>query len=257
MKYEENCELLEKTQLKDDILRFKVKTDKIAKDSKPGNFLEIKVSDSEVPFLRRPISIFSIDGENVEFIFQVKGKGTEILSKQKVGDKINIIGPLGNGTFDIKSYNTVALIGGGIGVYPLYEAAKQLKGKAKINTYLGYRNKELVTVEKEFKEVSDKLVVATDDGSYGEKGFAIDFLKKDEKPDIIMACGPLPMLRAVKQFAQENNIKCQVSLEERMGCGIGACLGCAVKTAASSKDAPEYWQVCKGGPVFDASTVDF
>ena len=148
MKYEENCELLEKTQLKDDILRFKVKTDKIAKDSKPGNFLEIKVSDSEVPFLRRPISIFSIDGENVEFIFQVKGKGTEILSKQKVGDKINIIGPLGNGTFDIKSYNTVALIGGGIGVYPLYEAAKQLKGKAKINTYLGYRNKELVTVEK-------------------------------------------------------------------------------------------------------------
>ncbi len=257
MKYEENCELLEKTQLKDDIFRFKIKTEKIAKESKPGNFLEIKVCQNGEPFLRRPISIFSIDGENVEFIFQVKGKGTELLSTAKVGEKINILGPLGNGTFSVNNYNVVAIIGGGIGVYPLYEAAKQLKGKAKINTYLGYRNKDYVTVEKEFKEVSDKVIVTTDDGSYGEKGFAIDFLKNDEKPDIIMACGPLPMLRAVKQFAQENNIKCQVSLEERMGCGLGACLGCAVKTATSSKENPEYWHVCKGGPVFDASSVEF
>ena len=117
--------------------------------------------------------------------------------------------------------------------------------------------KQEITVEDEFRKVSDKLVITTDDGSYGEKGFAIDFLKQDEKPDIIMACGPLPMLRAVKQYAIENDIKCEVSLEERMGCGLGACLGCAVKTAQSPKETPEYWHVCKAGPVFEARDVEF
>lgn len=257
MKYQEQTILIDKKQLKDDIFEFTIKTEKIAKEAKPGNFLEIKVSDRAEPFLRRPISIFSIEDENIKFIFQVKGNGTEILSKKNIGDKIDILGPLGFGTFEIKEYDKVAIIGGGIGVYPLYEAAKQLKGKTKINTYLGFRNKDYVTVEQEFKEVSDKLIVTTDDGSYGEKGFAIDFLKKDEKPDIIMACGPLPMLRAIKTFAMENNIPCQVSLEERMGCGLGACLGCAVKTAASPKDAPEYWHVCKAGPVFYCNDVEF
>lgn len=257
MKYQEQTILIDKKQLKDDIFEFTIKTEKIAKEAKPGNFLEIKVSDGAEPFLRRPISIFSIEDDNIKFIFQVKGNGTEILSKKNIGEKIDILGPLGNGTFKIKEYEKVAIIGGGIGVYPLYEAAKQLKGKAKINTYLGFRNKDYVTVEQEFKEVSDKLIVTTDDGSYGEKGFAIDFLKKDEKPDIIMACGPLPMLRAIKTFAIENNIPCQVSLEERMGCGLGACLGCAVKTAASSKEAPQYWHVCKAGPVFYCNDVEF
>ena len=257
MKYQEQTELVAKEQLKDDIFRFKVKTENIAKEAKPGNFLEIRVSEEVEPFLRRPISIFSIDGNDIEFIFQVKGKGTEILSRKNIGDKIDILGPLGNGTFSIKNYEKVAIIGGGIGVYPLYEAAKQLKGMTKINTYLGFRNKDYVTVEKEFKEISDKFIITTDDGSYGERGFAIDFLRKDEKPDMIMACGPLPMLRAIKEFAMENNIPCQVSLEERMGCGLGACLGCAVKKADSPNDAPEYWHVCKGGPVFDCTKVEF
>ena len=255
MKYQEQCELLEKIQIKDDIYRFKVKTENIAKEAKLGQFLEIKVAKEE-PFLRRPISIFSIEGENIEFIFQVKGRGTEILSNREVGDKIDILGPLGNGTFEIKEYGTVALLGGGIGIFPLYETAKRLQGKAKINTYLGFRNKDYVTNEDEFKGVSDKLVITTDDGSYGEKGFAIDFLKNDEKPDIIMACGPLPMLKAVKKYAEENNIACQISLEERMGCGLGACLGCAVKTAESPDDSPEYWHVCKAGPVFYSTKVN-
>lgn len=257
MKYQEIVEIIGKEQLQSDIFKYRVKTENIAKESKPGNFLEIKIPQDNSLFLRRPISIFSIEENELEFIFQIKGKGTEILAKSKVGDKLDIIGPLGSGTFAIGNYNTVAIVGGGIGSYPLYEAAKQLKGKCKINTYLGFRSKEFVTVEKEFSEVSDKLVVTTDDGSYGEKGFAIDFLKNDEKPDIIMACGPIPMLRAVKKYAIENNIKCQVSLEERMGCGLGACLGCAIKTTASPEDKPEYWHVCKGGPVFFADMVEF
>ncbi|MBP3463107.1 MAG: dihydroorotate dehydrogenase electron transfer subunit [Clostridia bacterium] len=256
MKYQEECELLEKSALKNDIFKFKIKTEKIAKEAKAGQFLEIRVSKEVEPFLRRPISIYSIEKDCIEFIFQVKGKGTEILAQKQIGDKINILGPLGNGTFNIKEYNTVAIIGGGIGIFPLYEAVKQLKGKAKINTYLGFRNKEYVTNEQEFKELSDKLIITTDDGSYGEKGFAIDFLKKDEKPDIIMACGPMPMLKAIKKYAEEEKIICQISLEERMGCGLGACLGCAVRKAGSTDDNPDYWHVCKAGPVFYSTNVE-
>lgn len=254
MKFQEKCELLEKEQIKNDIYKFKIKTEHIAKEAKPGQFLEIRVSDEIEPFLRRPISIYSIDDNNIEFIFQIKGKGTNILSQKKIGEKIDIIGPLGSGTFTIKEYNNVAIIGGGIGIYPLYEAAKELKGKTKINVYLGFRNKDYVTNEKEFKEIADKLIITTDDGSYGKKGFAIDYLKKDERPDIIMACGPLPMLKAIQEYSKEIGVPCQISLEERMGCGLGACLGCAVKKANISNT--EYWHVCKDGPVFDANTVE-
>ena len=254
MKYKENCEILEKTEICKNIFKFKISTENIAKEAKPGQFLEIRVSDEIEPFLRRPISIYSICDNNIEFIFQVKGKGTEILSKKKIGEMINILGPLGNGTFNIKEYGTVAIIGGGIGIFPLYETAKRLKGMAKINTYLGFRNKDLITCEKEFNEVSDKLIIATDDGSNNNKGYALDYLKKDEKPDIIMACGPLPMLKEIKKYAEENNIDCQISLEERMGCGIGACLGCAVKKANS--ETTDYWHVCKAGPVFNIKNIE-
>ena len=108
--------------------------------------------------------------------------------------------------------------------------------------------------------MSDNLIIATDNGSYGKQGFAINFLQEDakkQKTDCIFACGPVPMLRAVKEFAIQNNIDCQVSLEEKMGCGIGVCVGCSVKTAKSPKDAPEYYGVCKVGPVFDAKEVEF
>ena len=168
------------------------------------------------------------------------------------------MGPLGFGIFKVQEYKNVAIIGGGIGCYPLYELAKELKGKANINVYLGFRDKSLVTCEKDFEEIGlNKLVVTTDDGSYKEKGFAIDFMKKDIEEhhvDMIFACGPLPMLKAVRQYAIENNIPCQISLEERMGCGIGACLGCAVKVISGKE--PRYGHVCKEGPVFNAADVE-
>lgn len=257
------AKLLAKKELINGIFKFGVNAPEIVKTAKPGSFLEIKVSNGTEPFLRRPISIYNMDEKSglVEFIFQVKGEGTDLLSQKQVGDDIDILGPLGKGTFKYEKYNKLGIIGGGIGIFPLYELAKLAKKDGKdVNTYLGFRNKSLVTLEKEFQDVSNKLVLATDDGSYANKGFAIDFLKKDieeNKIDSIYACGPLPMLRAVKKLAQEKNIPCQVSLEEKMACGIGACLSCAVKTAKSPVDAPEYWHVCKGGPVFDASTVDF
>lgn len=256
------AELMEKVKLKDDIYHFKVKASEVAKVAKPGNFIEIRVSDATDPFLRRPISIYNLEKDEgiVEFIFQVKGQGTEILSSKKVGDKIDILGPLGFGTFKYENYEKISVIGGGIGVFPLYELSKCAKNDNKnVNIYLGFRNKDFVVLEEEFKKVSDKLVITTDDGTYGEAGFAINLLKQDiekEKPDCIYACGPLPMLKAVRELAMEKNIPCQISLEERMGCGIGACLGCAVKTAKSPAEAPEYWHVCKGGPVFEAKEVE-
>ncbi len=257
MKVKVECELIKKEKIIDGIYKFSVNAPDIAKQAKPGQFLEIKVSNTGEPFLRRPISIFNIDGNIIEFIFQVRGRGTELLVEKNEGEKIDIIGPLGLGTFKIQNYKKVAIIGGGIGTYPLYELAKELKGKSDITMYMGFRNKELVTLEKEFEEVSNKLVLTTDDGSYKEKGFAINFLKEDckkDKPDMIFACGPLPMLKAIKEFAVEANIPCQISLEERMGCGIGACLGCAVKVKKGEKI--KYEHVCKDGPVFNAIDVE-
>lgn len=256
------AELVKKEQLKPDIFKFCVKAETIVKNAKPGHFVEIRVTNQTEPFLRRPISIYSLNKENgiLEFIFQVKGKGTEILSQRKEGENIDIMGPLGFGTFKIENYKNIAIIGGGIGIFPLYELAKQATEAEKlVNTYLGFRNKEYVTLEEEFKKVSNNLTITTDDGTYKEKGFAIDFLKQDlekQKIDCIYACGPLPMLKAVQQLSLEKGIDCQISLEQRMACGIGACLGCAVKKAQSPQDAPEYYHVCKGGPVFQARDVE-
>ena len=257
-----HAELIEKIKLKEDIYHFKVSAPEIVKTAKPGNFIEIRVTTTTVPFLRRPISIYNLEKEKgiLEFIFQTKGEGTKLLADKEVGDKIDIIGPLGFGTFKYEQYKNIAVIGGGIGVFPLYELSKSAKKDDKnVNIYLGFRNKDFVLLENEFKNVSDKLVIATDDGSYGENGFAIQFLERDlkeQKPDCIYACGPLPMLRAIRGLAIKENIPCQISLEERMGCGLGVCLGCAVKTAKSTAGNPEYWHVCKGGPVFQAKDVE-
>lgn len=263
MKVNIKAKIVKKEQLKEDIYKYSIEANQIAKDAKPGQFIEIRVLDNIEPLLRRPISIYNIEKETgiVEFIFQVKGKGTEILAKREVGEELDVIGALGYGTFEVKDYENVAIIGGGIGIFPLYELAKELKEKTNthVHIYIGFRSKDFIVLEEEFKRVSDELTITTDDGSYGIKGFSIDELKKDAEaktPNKIFACGPLPMLKAVQEFSISKDIPCEISLEEKMGCGIGACLGCAVKTARSPKDAPEYWHVCKAGPVFNAKDVE-
>lgn len=255
------AELVKKEKLLDGLYKFSVDAKEIVDLSKPGNFIEIRINENLDPFLRRPISIYNLDKEKgiLEFIFQVKGKGTELLAKKKEGDKIDIIGPLGNGTFKYDDYQNIAVIGGGIGIFPLYELSKQANNvNKKVHTYLGFRNKELVTLEEEFNKVSASLTITTDDGSYQNSGFAINYLENDlEKNNIdcIYACGPLQMLKAVKKLAEEKNMPCQISLEEKMGCGLGVCLGCAVQTATSTNDNPQYLHVCKAGPVFDSKMV--
>ena len=257
------AKLIDKKQIIKDIYKFSVDAKEIVELSRPGNFIEIRISNETDPFLRRPISIYNMDKEKgiLEFIFQVKGKGTKILANKQIGEEIDIIGPLGYGTFKFDKYNNISIIGGGIGIFPLYELAKQAKEKGKnINCYLGFRNKDFVMLEKEFEKVTNNLTIATDDGSYKNKGFAINYLKEDinkNKTDCIFACGPIQMLREVQKYAIENNIDCQLSLEERMACGLGVCLGCAIKTSKSTKEAPEYWHVCKAGPVFNAKDIEF
>ena len=255
------AELIKKEKLLEGLYKFSVYAKEIVELANPGNFIEIRINENSDPFLRRPISIYNLDKENgvLEFIFQVKGKGTELLAKKKEEDKIDIIGPLGNGTFKFEEYKNIAVIGGGIGIFPLYELSKQAKNAGKkVYTYLGFRNKDLVTLEKEFEDVSTILTITTDDGSYKNSGFAINYLENDlEKNNIdcIYACGPLPMLKAVKKLAEEKEIPCQISLEEKMGCGMGVCLGCAVRTATSTDDNPQYLHVCKAGPVFNSKMV--
>lgn len=252
--------LLKKEELKKDILKFTCLAPEIVKKVHPGQFIEVRVSKTLDPFLRRPISIYNVDEEKniIEFIFKVKGRGTRFLSEAEEGELLDVIGPLGDTGFIFKEYKKIAIIGGGIGIFPLYELAKRSIKQADVYTYLGFRNKEFVILEEEFTKVSTRLIITTDDGSYGQKGYAIDGLKAetdDIKIECIFACGPLLMLKKVKEYAESKNIACQLSLEQRMACGLGACMGCSVKLNTGD-DSIQYARVCKDGPVFEADKIN-
>lgn len=253
----EKIESLE--QIAGSIYKMTIKSEYIANNSFPGQFVNVKCSEGINALLRRPISICNIDRDNGTFdiVFQIKGIGTEYLSQKRVGSEVDLIGPLGKG-FDISSeYKSIVVVGGGIGTFPLLFLLNQVKGIEK-SAFLGFRNKDFVVLTDQFKSSSDRLFISTDDGSEGYKGIITDLLEKDLKeksPDIIYTCGPMPMIKKVVDIARKNNIKCQVSLEQRMGCGIGACLVCACKTV--SGDEWKYSHVCKDGPVFWSDEVIF
>ncbi|NTV90613.1 MAG: dihydroorotate dehydrogenase electron transfer subunit [Clostridiales bacterium] len=245
-----------------DIYKLTVSSPTLAAASLPGQFLNIKCSDGIAPLLRRPISICNADRENgtADIVFQVKGEGTALLSKKKPGDLVDIMGPLGN-SFDIGyKFSRIAVIGGGIGVFPLLYLLSYSDAIIK-RAYLGFRSKEFITLEEEFKSVSNSLAISTDDGSFGYNGYVTDMFAEDivnSRPDMIYACGPKPMLKNVVSIADANGIPCQVSLEERMGCGIGACLVCACRTKdPAGGEGLHYSHVCKDGPIFWSKDVVF
>lgn len=225
----------------------------IAKDAKPGQFISVYSHDGS-RLLPRPISICEADPDEgrLRIVYRIAGKGTKEFSEYVSGDPIDIMGPLGNG-FPLEGEN-VFLIGGGIGVPPMLEMAKQLDCEKQI--VLGYRDQELF-LRDEF-EAYGEVFVATEDGSAGTKGNVLDAIRENNlTADVMYACGPTPMLRAIKQYAEENSIKCYISLEEKMACGIGACLACVCK----SKDTDHHTNVhnkriCKDGPVFLAGEVE-
>lgn len=246
-------EIIKKQNTAEDTFDLTLSCGDLCDMANPGQFVHISVPGF---FLRRPISICDINRDNktIRIVFQVKGKGTEALSKFEVGERLDMLGPLGIGFKMFEDDKKVITVGGGIGTPPMLAVAKHYGANA--TAISGFRTKDLVILQEDFKEQGNKTILCTDDGTAGVKGFVTDALSrciKEEKPDIIYACGPVVMLKAVSEIARENEIRCQISLEERMACGVGACLGCAVKMTRGGREF--YGHVCKNGPVFDAKEV--
>lgn len=236
----------------------------IAKDVKAGQFVGV-YPVNKATLLPRPISICEVDVEKsaIRLVYRVVGSGTAEFALYQPDDYIMILGPLGNGfPLDKAAGKRAVVIGGGIGVPPLLETAKRLNKlegsdkPAAVSAVMGYRNDDTFLSD-EFLNFAN-LFIASEDGSVGTKGNVIDAMKAENVPcDVIFACGPMPMLKGIKAFAQERGIKAYLSLEERMACGVGACLGCVCKT----KNVDEHSHVnnariCTDGPVFDADDLD-
>lgn len=220
----------------------------------PGQFLHIACPPH---FLRRPISVATCQSDTpddgVSIVFQVRGEGTRWLAERREGETLDVLGLLGNG-FPMEPGGRYLLAGGGIGVPPLYGCAQYADGKAV--AVLGFRSETQVIMPGLFRDVCEGVFLCTDDGSLGFHGFVHqkveEILSKDKSFTAVLACGPKPMLKGVAQVAAQYGVPCQVSMEERMACGVGACLGCAIPMADGSMK-----HVCKDGPVFDASEVDW
>lgn len=212
--------------------------------TKPGQFINIELSGF---FLRRPISVCDYDDKTITIIYKVVGKGTEKMAKMQAGERLDILTGLGNGFDTKKSGETPILIGGGVGVPPMYNLCKKLKEEGKNpSVILGFNKKEEVFYKEEFEALGAKTYLATADGSLGTKGFVTDVLKDLEGYTYIYTCGPEPMLKALYEVAKTSG---QYSFEERMGCGFGACMGCSCKTKYGNK------RICKDGPVLEKEEI--
>lgn len=244
-------------QLEDAIYDMTIKEGEIAAAAKAGQFLSLYLED-ESRLLPRPISICDIDKKagTIRMVFRIAGEGTRQLSCLKEGDTIEVLGPLGNGFFDTEDKVSM-VIGGGIGIPPMLGLAKKLHAEGKkVIAVLGYRNAKNF-LEDEFAQVAD-VVIATEDGSVGIKGNVIDAIRAQGlTADTIYSCGPTPMLRGVKAFAEEAGIPAQISMEEKMACGIGACLACVCKSTEKDEHSNvNNKRICKDGPVFYAQEVE-
>ena len=207
---------------------------------KPGQFFMLKTLDNSF-LLPRPISVNNTSESTVTFLYRTEGVGTTKISSMRKDDEIQLFGPLGNG-FDItKLKGKIAVVGGGIGIAPLLYLVKVLGKNA--DAYLGYKDKKNIYIADEFKKYADNTIIVTEDGSIGEKGFITDYIDY-VKYDVVVTCGPEIMMNKIIKSSMENNVKCYVSLERRMACGMGVCLGCTVETINGNKRA------CKDGPIF-------
>ena len=246
----------EQKKLAEGIYSMWLLAEEIAVQAKPGQFISVYSNDKS-RVLPRPISICEIDREQgkLRIVYRVVGKGTEEFSKALAGDTFEILGPLGNGfPLEEAKGKRVLMVGGGIGVPPMLQTAKEAEAEAVIVS--GYRNNDLFL--KEELENAGSLYIATEDGSVGTKGNVLDAIRENGiQADVMFACGPTPMLRALKQYAEEKNMPCWISMEEKMACGIGACLACVCQ----SKDVDAHSHVhnkriCKDGPVFLSTEVE-
>jgi len=247
-----DCKIIKKRYFSKDQFVFNLESNEIAKECQPGQFVNI-LCDS---LLRRPISICGVDRKNGIFqvAIRVKGSGTAYLEKKQEGECLSVLGPLGNG-FDLSTVENCVIVGGGIGIYPLLFVLQEAKAKGiRTVSVCGFRSKEDSFCIDEIRLLSDNVVFASDCGDMDVCGNAIDALKNISlENSTIFTCGPSIMMQSASRLAAEKGIDCQVSLEQRMGCGTGVCLVCACKVKAG--DDYEYKRCCKEGPVFDAKEV--
>lgn len=215
---------------------------------KPGQFYMLKVYDNALPLLR-PISIYRINEESLSFMYRISGKGTTCLSKLKSHSDIQLLGPLGNGFPCSQVKGKIALVGGGIGIPPLYETAKLLKQMGnQVDVYMGY--KDILFGFEDFEEVSDSIFISSEVGNEGYHGFITELLHPQDYA-AVFTCGPEVMMLKIKAMCDEVNTPIWLSMEKRMACGIGACLGCSCKTKDGMK------RVCKEGPVFYGNELNY
>ena len=254
MKLVEFAEIIENRPIADKIYLMKITCPKIAALSAAGQFVELYTGLGE-RILPRPISISEIDAIKGELtlIYQVVGNGTECFSRKNKGDLIKVLGPCGNGFKINNEIKKHIIAGGGIGIPPLVELCKNLEGD--VSVFIGAKSSPILT--EKFESLGAKVYVASDDGSAGFKGNVVELMDKI-KPEggMIYSCGPKIMLKFVAEWGEKNGIPVQVSMEERMACGIGACVGCAIKIKDSeSENGWKHLKVCKDGPVFMGSEV--
>jgi len=247
--------IVENKRISDRFYKMRVRSSYLGRAARPGQFVEVKCSDAPEFILRRPLGCHRILKGGIELLYEVVGKGTEMLSKRKAGEGLDIIGPLGNGF--TASTKAAILVAGGVGVAPLFALAEDFTQTGrKVSVVIGAKKRSHVLCERELKDLGCAVKTATEDGSKGYKGLATELLQdmlatSREVRVAIYACGPVGMLKEVARIAEAKKIPCQVSLEERMACGVGVCLGCPVKV----KTGEGYRMVCKDGPVFNAEEI--
>ena len=229
----------------------------LARQARPGQFISVYTQDKSV-LLPRPISICETDAANgrLRIVYRVAGKGTAEFSGYEAGRRVDILGVLGNGfPLEKAEGKRVFLMGGGIGIPPMLALAKAVEGAASVDVIVGYRDRELFLAEDLARYAP--VHIATEDGSVGTKGNVMNVIEEEKlEVDVIFACGPMPMLRAVKQYAAQKGIEAYISLEERMACGVGACLGCVVRTRETDHHSHvNNARICTDGPVYAAEDV--
>ena len=251
------AKVLENVEIADNLFKLTIVEPQISQSAYPGQFVHIKIPGDESLLLRRPISIngaYPEDGR-VDLVYQVVGKGTRILSEVEKDTNLDVLGPLGRGFQIPEGTKKIYIVGGGCGVAPIRFIGQKWR-HLDLTSFLGYRSKSISYQMDDFESFSREIFVSTDDGTLGDKGSIITVLEGQlsvEKPDLILSCGPLPMLKALQQVVLGRDIPCQISLEERMGCGVGGCLVCSC--AIGNDDHWDYKKVCTDGPVFWSEEV--
>lgn len=252
-----NCKIITNKRITPDHWVMDLESSFLSRNSEAGQFINIKTEERGIdPLLRIPLGVHKITKKGISLLYKVVGEGTSLLSEKKKGETVSVLGPLGKGfdTSCLKKDSKAVIISGGHGIAPLYALAEESRKKTKDITFLlGTSTKSHVTCAKNLRKMGIKVKIATDDGTSGKKGLVTcllpEVINKTKKETVIFACGPKAMIAATASLAKEYGVKAQVSLDEYMACGIGACLGCAIMTKKG------YKYICKDGPVFDSDEI--